>query len=383
MTKYATNSRRAFLAALATAALAGCSGTDVSRTTTAASEADSPSNSSTSTSTNTTSGNGPPIADSTLSLPKSGDELSEHVLSGGPPKDGIPAIEEPSFESASEAADRLNDFSVVFGVERNGESKAYPQYILVWHEICNDEIGGDPVSVTYCPLTGTALGFERGETTFGVSGRLVNNNLIMYDRGTEQWWPQVLSTTIPGPWHDDYQQRSLQDFRVVWTSWGRWVDAYPDTLVLTEDTGNLRNYGDDPYGRYGDDERFGYYEPGRPPMFESLSVDDRFEPKRVVIGARTPDGAVAFLKDSLREQRVMAGTTSDDAHVVAVYDQTLDTGYVYANPDEVAFDSGDDEYVAPDGTAYPAAELPLDPVHAFDAMWFAWNGFYPESTVHD
>lgn len=311
------------------------------------------------------------------------DALADHVLSGGVPKDGIPAIEDPKFEPAAAADSRLQDHSVVFGVERNGVSKAYPQYILVWHEVCNDTLDGDSVSITYCPLTGTALGLDRGSTSFGVSGRLVNNNLIMYDRGTEQWWPQVLATSLPGPWHDSYERHSLQDFRIIWTTWKNWRETHPDTLVLTEDTGNLRNYSSDPYGRYGDGERFGYYEPGRTPMFDDLSESTRYEPKRVVLGARTPDGTVAFLKDSLREQKHMSGTTSAGTPVLSVYDSTLDTGYIYENPDEHSYESDGDAFVGPDSKRYPAADLPLDHVHAFDAMWFAWNGFYPQSTLYD
>lgn len=123
MTKQATHSRRAFLAALTTTALAGCGGTNDVQTTTSESASDS---TETATTADSTSGIEPPLAESTLPLPMAADDLSEHVLSGGVPKDGIPAIDEPSFESATEAADRLNDFSVVFGVERDGVAKAYP-----------------------------------------------------------------------------------------------------------------------------------------------------------------------------------------------------------------------------------------------------------------
>lgn len=117
-------------------------------------------------------------------------------------------------------------------------------------------------------------------------------------------------------------------------------------------------------------------------MFDSLSEDDRFEPKRVVIGTRTPDGTVAFLKDALREEHLVSGTNSADTPVLGVYDPALDTGYVYENLDERSFEAADGRYVGPDGTDHGAAELPLERMHAFDAMWFAWNGFYPEATVY-
>lgn len=378
--------RRAFIATVAATALAGCAGTGSSTnpdTTDTTDTTDSSNGADTAASSdNIGGGGGPPLAETSLSLPMDPHDFDDHVVSGGVPKDGIPSIDDPSFEDADAANSRLKPWDRVFGVERNGVAKAYPQYILVWHEICNDEIGGDPVSVTYCPLTGTVLGFERGDTTFGVSGRLVNNNLIMYDRGTEQWWPQVLSTTIPGPWTDSYTRNSLQDFRVVWTTWERWRTEHPDTKVLTEETGNLRNYGNDPYGRYGDGDTFGYYATHQGPMFQSLSESDRFQDKRVVIGARTPEGAAAFLKDGIREQQLMEGEIGDTP-VLAAYDPALDTAYVYRNPDGAAFEATDESYVASDGTAYRAADLPLDDIHAFDAMWFAWSGFYPDTSVYE
>lgn len=305
--------------------------------------------------------------------------LRSEAVSGGPPKDGIPAIESPKFVSAEAGSADLDPGDPVFGVATGGEPKAYPQSILVAHEICNDVVDGTPVSVTYCPLTGTAMGVERGETTFGVSGRLVNNNLIMYDRATETWWPQVLSTAIPGPWNEDPDVWSLREFRVVWTTWERWRNRYPDTRVLSRDTGFAKNYDRDPYGSYN--PRAGYYAPNSQPMFGSLSEDERLQPKRVVIGARAPDGAAAFEKDRLREAKLIEGELGG-APVLAVYEPTLDTGYVFRNPDERRFEYRDGRVVDGAGDAHAPDALPLDRVIAFDAMWFAWSGFYPETTLY-
>jgi hypothetical protein len=321
---------------------------------------------------------GPPTSDTALPLPSSPASIREQAVSGGPPKDGIPSIDDPAFESADEAAGRFDPGDPVFGVARGGEARAYPQSILVSHEICNDVVAGEPVSVTYCPLTGTAMGFERGDTTFGVSGRLVNNNLIMYDRATETWWPQVLATAVPGPWNEDPDTRSLAEFRVVWTTWERWSSTHPDTTVLSQDTGFAKNYDRDPYGSYN--PRRGYYAPESSPMFASLSDDDTLPPKAVVLGARTPEGAVAFGKDRLRDDRLVAGALAGTP-VLAVYDDALDTGYVYRNPDERDFeyDADDGTIEGPDGEVHDPDSLPLDRVLAFDAMWFAWSGFYPDT----
>ncbi|WP_303908217.1 DUF3179 domain-containing (seleno)protein [Thiohalomonas denitrificans] len=118
------------------------------------------------------------------------------VVAGGPGRDGIPSIDKPRFIPPEEADRYLSSDDIVFGVTLNGQAKAYPRGILVWHEVVNDRIGDRTISITYCPLTGTALGFERGDTTLGVSGQLVNSNLILYDRATESLWPQILSTAI-------------------------------------------------------------------------------------------------------------------------------------------------------------------------------------------
>lgn len=327
------------------------------------------------------SGNGsaPPTSGEQLPLPMEPSALRERAVSGGPPKDGIPSIDDPAFEPADAAASRLEPGDPVFGLATGSEVKAYPQSILVLHEICNDVVDGTPVSVTYCPLTGTAMGFERGDTTFGVSGRLVNNNLIMYDRATETWWPQVLATAIPGPWNESPQARSLREFGVVWTTWERWRTEYPDTQVLSRNTGFAKNYDRDPYGSY--DPRSGYYAPDASPMFQPLFEDDRLQPKTVVIGARTTDGAIAFLKAELRDAKLLEGTLGGTP-VVATYDPALDTGYVYENPDDERFTYSDGRVVDETGERHAPGSLPLEPILAFDAMWFAWSGFYPDTTLY-
>ncbi|MFB6220664.1 MAG: DUF3179 domain-containing protein, partial [Halolamina sp.] len=278
-----------------------------------------------------------------------------------------------------EAPDGLKPGDPVFGVVMNGVAKAYPQEILVLHEICNDTIGDTPVSVTYCPLTGTAMGFFRGETTLGVSGRLVNNNLIMYDRARETWWPQMLASAIPGPWNEDPEIQSLQQFPVVWTTWERWRTEHPETRLLSRDTGYARNYDSDPYGSYN--PREGYYALDAEPMFAALSADDRLPTKAVVIGARTPAGAVAFKKDLLREMKLAEGSLADSP-VLAVYDDALDTAYLYLNSKERSFEYRDGKAVDADGERHAPANLPLDALLAFDAMWFAWAGFYPETSLY-
>ncbi|MFB6196546.1 MAG: DUF3179 domain-containing protein [Haloplanus sp.] len=361
-------SRRRFVAAAGLASLAGCSG---------GWETSNPGTTPAGTRTPNAS-SAIPTADERLPLPMSPAQLREKAVSGGPPKDGIPSIDEPRFVPAA-AVDYLDPGDPVFGVVRDGVVKAYPQKILVHHEIVNDAIAGTPVSVTYCPLTGTVLGFERGRTTFGVSGRLINNNLVMYDRATEAWWPQMLATAIPGPWNESPRIRTLREFRLIWTTWGRWTDQHPATRVLSTNTGSARNYGNDPYGSY--DPLSGYYADDSL-LFPALHADGRYETKTVFMCARAPDGAVAFRKESLRTDRLMSGTLGDTP-VLAVYDARYDTAYIYSNPDGVTVEMDDGAVVTTDGTRHAPDEVPLPRLHTFDAMWFAWVGFYPETNVYE
>ncbi|WP_255152780.1 DUF3179 domain-containing protein [Halorarius halobius] len=367
--------RRAVLAGVGVASLSGCIGSRQPGTPGDTSASGAPEEGGQSR----TGENMPPTKAEQLLLPMEPSSLREHAVSGGPPKDGIPSIDEPKFVSAEDVSGQIKPDDPVFGLATEGTVKAYPQSILVLHEICNDIVDNTPVSVTYCPLTGTAMGFERGETMFGVSGRLVNNNLIMYDRATETWWPQVLATSIPGSWNEDPPIRSLQEFRVIWTTWERWVSKHPDTQVLSRDTGYAQNYDRDPYGSYN--PRGGYYSQEAAPMFPALSDDDRLQPKTVVIGARTNKGAAAFEKRTLRETKLIEGKLGETP-VVAIYEPELDTGYVYQNPERQQVQYQDGHVVDGAGDTHSPEALPLERIHAFDAMWFAWSGFYPDTTLY-
>lgn len=143
------------------------------------------------------------------------DVLAENVVSGGPGKDGIPAIDKPRFVGAAEM-ELQDDDDPVFGLTYCGVVRAYPQLVLVWHEIVNDRIGAERISVTYCPLTGSAFGVRGGTEgrplTFGTTGQLVNSNLLMYDRQTDSEWPQLAGTTIRGP----LRGRQLDMVPLVW-----------------------------------------------------------------------------------------------------------------------------------------------------------------------
>lgn len=315
----------------------------------------------------------PPVASDRYHLAWDREDISSSVVSGGVGQDGIPSIDAPRFQSPEDAT--VENGEPIFGVVKNGVARAYPQKILVWHEIVNDVIGGEPVSITYCPLTGTSQGFDRGASEFGVSGRLVNSNLVMYNRTHDDWWSQVLATGINGP-GGGY---SLREFRVYWTTWGEWKSAQPNTEILAEVADSLRPYGSDPYGEYN--PVGGYYSDDGL-LFSPLEQDDDIEhPKTVVIGARTSDAAIAFRKELLLNRRVLQGPLGNN-HAVAVADDTLSTGYIYQTDEPVSVEAIENEYLV-DGEMYSPVELPFPRVLAMDAMWFAWYGFYPTTTyVH-
>ncbi|MEX0690078.1 MAG: DUF3179 domain-containing protein, partial [Candidatus Paceibacterota bacterium] len=202
----------------------------------------------------------------------------DEILSGGPGKDGIPSIDNPKFIPISEA-DFLESSDPGLGLTVNGESRFYPYKILVWHEIVNDSIAGEPVLVTYCPLCATGIVFDRridGEVQeFGVSGRLWQSNLLMYNRAKnedeESLWSQVLGEAVLGT----HTSKKLSIVRSDIVRFGDWKKAHPNTLVLSKDTGAFRNYGGDPYGDYYTSESV---------SFGATFNDTRLHPKALVHG---------------------------------------------------------------------------------------------------
>jgi hypothetical protein len=175
----------------------------------------------------------------------------DQIVSGGPPPDGIPSIDNPKFVSVQDASSFLSDSDLVLGLNINGDIRAYPLLILVWHEIVNDKVGGSPVAVTYCPLCFTNQVFNstigRNQIVqFGTSGKLYNSNLVMYDRTSKSLWSQALGQGIVGK----YAGQKLQRIPFDLAYWKDWKQLYSNSKILSEDTGFSRPYGADPYGDY-------------------------------------------------------------------------------------------------------------------------------------
>ncbi|PKM38500.1 MAG: hypothetical protein CVV06_00235 [Gammaproteobacteria bacterium HGW-Gammaproteobacteria-10] len=196
------------------------------------------------------------------------------ILSGGPAKDSIPAIDNPRFVEAGRA-DFLSNDSRVLGMSYQGVAKAYPIDILNWHEIVNDRFGDEPVVITFCPLCGSGMAFsamlDGKPHTFGVSGLLYNSDVLLYDRQTESLWSQLLSQAIAG----HYIGRRLTDLPVLHTTWQDWRERHPDTMVLSVDTGFRRDYSRGPYETYLKSPQI---------MFPVSAVSKRYHPKEEVLG---------------------------------------------------------------------------------------------------
>ena len=220
----------------------------------------------------------------------------KEILSGGPPKDGIPSIDRPKFIAAKD--DKvLSAQEPVIGLTLNGEAKAYPLRILMWHEIVNDSIGGTPVAVTYCPLCNSAIVFKRefnGKLhDFGTTGKLRNSDLVMYDRQTESWWQQFTGTGIVG----DYTGQELESIPARLESFEKFKQRHADGKVLVPENANIRQYGLNPYVGY--DSRtapYPLFQGELPkninPMARVIVVKSKGKPKGVTMDLVRKSGSV-------------------------------------------------------------------------------------------
>jgi len=206
----------------------------------------------------------------------------DEIQSGGPPRDGIPALDDPDFIAASTAG-WLHPDEPVIVVTVGDNARAYPLQIMIWHEIVNDTINGLPLAITFCPLCNATLVFERefdGETLdFGTTGRLRKSDLLMYDRQTESWWQQFTGKALIG----EYAGRELAEYPANIVRFADFREKYPEGPVLSRRTGHNRPYGENPYRGYDriDQSPFmveGETDPRLPPMerIVAVRVGDRF-----------------------------------------------------------------------------------------------------------
>jgi len=195
------------------------------------------------------------------------------VVDGGPGKDGIPALSNPIFIPIGQS--RLLANSLVIGILADGQPRAIPHNIMDWHEVLNDEFQNGPVVMSYCPLTGSAVLWQASasaeDPTFGVSGLLYNSNLILYDRETDSNWAQMRQQAVQG----SRQGEIPTNLPLVEMTVESWLEIYPDSDVLSRQTGFNRNYNEYPYGSFREDNQL---------LFNVTPFDSRMHPKKTSAG---------------------------------------------------------------------------------------------------
>ncbi len=268
------------------------------------------------------------------------------IIGGGPPKDGIPSIDNPKFVTVAEADKWIAEEELVLVLTHKGQKRVYPLQIMVWHEIVNDNIGGDPILITYCPLCGTGIAYERmldGEAVeFGTSGKLYNSNLVMYDRKTDTYWSQIDGRAIVG----ELTGQELKAVSIDTVVWRDWRVQNNEAEVLSNDTGFNRQYGNDPYGNYYEDSFL---------FFEVEEKDDRVHPKTVVHGIEVNGKYKAYKEEDIFDKKEIkdeiGGTkiiiTKDDIGIVKIIDEK--------NGEEIVKERG---------------------------FWFSWYAFHPDTDLY-
>lgn len=274
------------------------------------------------------------------------DVPAEEILSGGPGRDGIPAILNPQFDRADDAA-WLAPSDRVLSMEINGDARAYPIRILNWHEIVNDVVGDSPVVISFCPLCGTGMAFERRvgerELTFGVSGLLYNSDVLMYDHQTESLWSQILMKAVSGR----MRGKAVRLLPLDQTTFADFKARYPNGNVLSTHTGHERDYGRSPYSDY----------PHSPLIYFPVSHrDQRLSTKEPVAGIVVSGRAMAYPIRRLK--------TGPDRF------QDRMGGVVF----NVEYDK--------DADLIRAKDLAGRPIPVVRAFWFAWAAFHPETEIY-
>lgn len=314
------------------------------------------------------------------------------IFAGGPGKDGIPALSNPLLVSPGDAGTAyLRDDDRVIGLFLQGEPVAVPHNIGWWHEIVNFDAGDRRIAVTFCPLTGSSLAFDRsaiGGAELGVSGLLYFTNLIMYDRNTqESLWPQMMRAARCGP----RDGTRLDMVPVAEMTWAGWRTLHPETLVVSDDPGRNRNYRSYPYGDYErtDNPRL---------LFPVPAMDSRRPPKERVLGIPSgEDGGVAFpfgVLDQLGPVAVVPAT-SGAGLVVVFWDRArqaavahyprigeLHLSFEVRGGAIVDVQTGSAWSVDGRAVAGPLQGERLEMVpEAFVSFWFAWASFHPTALL--
>lgn len=312
---------------------------------------------------------------------------TNEIFDGGPGKDGIPALTTPEMANAGTIS-YLNDNDLVIATKLDGEVRIYPHKILDWHEIINDVINDHRFAITYCPLTGSGISYDRvingNTTTFGVSGLLYNTNLIPYDRATNSNWSQMKMMSVNG----DLIGQTADTFPIIETTWGNLKSFYTEAKVVTTNTGHSRNYNRFPYGDYKTNHNF--------LLFPVSHKDDRLPRKERVLGIFHNGAAKAFrfssnplslIESNVGGTNIVVVVSKNDNLIMAYQPELVNGEKVSLSVDNnslpvIMKDENNNEYdIFGTVVSGPAEGERLKSVTQFIAYWFAWAAFYPETSL--
>lgn len=312
----------------------------------------------------------------------------DEVRDGGPGKDGIPALSNHSFISVSEAT-FLDDDDLVLGFADGSDIRAYPHVILDWHEIINDDTQNHSLAIIYCPLTGTGIGWNRElngtKSTFGVSGLLFNSNIIPYDRATGSNWSQLLLKSVNGKQKGEI----AETYNLVETTWKTWKEMYPESKVVSTETGFNRNYHKYPYGTYKTSSNL---------LFPVSNKNNKYHEKERVLGVIDGENAlaIAFNSDAISgdiEKREFGDKKlivfkHVRANLMVAFSRVL------ADGTELEFQLAENELPAilidNEGNKWdvfgraingPRTGQKLQSIPQMMGYWFSFAAFYPDITI--
>jgi hypothetical protein len=309
----------------------------------------------------------------------------DEVRWGGVLQDGIPPLRDPEMIPASQAT-YLEGGNIIFGIEINGDARAYPKRILAWHEMFTDTIGGIDIAGVYCTLCGTIIPYKTSsggvDYKLGTSGFLYRSNKLMYDQATQSLWSTVRGEPVIGPLVD--QGIALEHLSMVTTTWAEWLRRHPDTTVLSLNTGHRRDYGEG--------VAYQSYFAGDQLMFNTPFEDNRLKNKQEVLALifpALPEEQLAidtqFLdktplyKDRIGQQKIVVLTDTTGAN--RVYDPQ-DVNFVSYDRDSTVVDIQGNEWLVKEEKLVSAdQETSLPRLPQRRAFWFGWQAAFPETRL--
>ena len=311
------------------------------------------------------------------------------IRDGGPGKDGIAAISNPKFIPIEEVSFLLES-DLIIGIQTGDFVRAFPHPILDQHEIANHTIENTSFALTYCPLTGSGIAWDTSEftldRTFGVSGLLYNSNLILYDRETDSNWSQMLNLCVNG----ELRGKEAKQIHVVETTWETWKKLYPQSMILSTETGFSRNYSIYPYGNYKTSDSL---------LFPVSREDNRLHKKErvhgVIVGEKTKVypiftflGTSKVINETFNDLQIVVAGSAEKNFAVSFERKLTDGTVLIFEPADgelpvIMMDNEGTRWdVFGNGVLGPRAGTKLIPTSSYLAYWFAWAAFYPVPEIH-